>query len=604
MYHWNSYSPTQRTLPILPRSPADPGFLAVSFPGSHRHHIDVRRAAESIGAMTINVESVGEHVDLASWGSIGEPFGTRRTIPLVRRPRRRNADVEPDQLEALLTMKHRADLADMLPPFAAMSLAENGTITAVTDAIGARHLYYTIGDGWAAVSTSPQALAVCADAPVDPEGVAVQSLLGWQVGLRTMFRGVSKLAAGAILTLAHGRVEVARYLADTQLSPLGIDEAVREAAALLRDYLRAYLDDHPDATLQLTGGQDSRLLLSAIPPERRKGLKVMTLSVPGSEDVAIAADLAQRYGMIHRVVGLDGLKAIGPHEAHGLCVSAARRLGSMADPLALAALTFAEARFEQGPRLSGLGGEVARGFYYVDPMLPIPVTKRGTSLLASWRMFANEAVEREALEPDFATWARAFTVDEIFGILRATGLPFWPATDEFYLGQRMQRWAGVTDTAVCFDREVANPMLDRRFLELARALPPQAKGGSKFLSRLQMELDQGLAMLPLDGRPPPYVFATRSLANTASQTMMVGRKAVNKALQRISRKRKPPAGGRVLATRVVEHWRQEPETLSAVRDLGIFRPQWWQDVLSGTLEPQPGTVAFTLNLLAAADRPQ
>lgn len=147
-------------------------------------------------------------------------------------------------------------------------------------------------------------------------------------------------------------------------------------------------------------------------------------------------------------------------------------------------------------------------------------------------------------------------------------------------------------------------MLDRRFLGLARALPPQAKRSSKFLSRLQMELDRDLGLLPLDGRPPPCVFATRSLANTASHTTMVGRKVVNKVLQRVSRTHKPPAGGRLLASRVVQYWRQEPDTLSAVRDLGIFRPRWWQDVLSGTIEPEPGTVAFTLNLLGAADRPQ
>ena len=45
-----------------------------------------------------------------------------------------------------------------------------------------------------------------------------------------------------------------------------LDDAVAQAAAVLRDLARTrLLDDHPDAVLQLTGGMDSRLLLSAIP---------------------------------------------------------------------------------------------------------------------------------------------------------------------------------------------------------------------------------------------------------------------------------------------------------------------------------------------------
>ena len=45
-----------------------------------------------------------------------------------------------------------------------------------------------------------------------------------------------------------------------------------------------YLEDHPDAELQLTGGLDSRILLAAIPPSMRRNSRVMTLTVPDSED--------------------------------------------------------------------------------------------------------------------------------------------------------------------------------------------------------------------------------------------------------------------------------------------------------------------------------
>ena len=319
-----------------------------------------------------------------------------------------------------------------------------------------------------------------------------------------------------------------------------------ECWTILRQFMAAYLDDHPEAVLQLTGGQDSRILLSAIPPQRRRGLKVMTLGVAGSADVAIAAGIAERYSMVHQVESLGGLEGLTPDEAFRLCVQASQRLECMADPLAFAALSWAESKFDQEPRLSGLGGEVARGFYYFGPMRDASVSRRRVAQLANWRLFANEAVSSEALAPGFAAWSREFTLGEVLGTISGTGLDWFSATDEFDLEQRMQRWAGVTDTAVCFDREVTNPMLDNRFLDIARGLPSRCKRGARFLGQLQVELDEQLANLPLDGRPPPSAYAYGGLANSARLASTSIGKAARKARQRLSRENRPPAGGEVL----------------------------------------------------------
>ena len=72
----------------------------------------------------------------------------------------------------------------------------------------------------------------------------------------------------------------------------------------------------------------------------------------------------------------------------------------MADPLAHAALAMAEARAQPGVRISGLGGEVARGFYYFGRPRTTPVTRQRVERLARWRMFTNESVPADALDPD------------------------------------------------------------------------------------------------------------------------------------------------------------------------------------------------------------
>ena len=177
------------------------------------------------------------------------------------------------------------------------------------------------------------------------------------------------------------------------------------------------------------------------------------------------------------------------------------------------------------------------------------------------------------------------------------------ATDDLYLTHRMQRWGGVTETAVCLDREVVNPMLDDRFISIATALDPLDKRNSRFLSRLQLELDAELGAVPLDGRPPPAAYAHRSMKNSAQQTASTLQKARRKVQQRLRRETRPPAGGEVLASKVLAHWRDNPATLEPLGSLGVFRATWLEALVTGEETPPSSAVALVVNLMGAVDRP-
>lgn len=575
-----------------------PGFLAVCARPDSSCPVDPGAVAARLGVERPTVVS-GPGLELVSWG-LGAPNPTIACPLLLSRGIRRHDTVLSAEDVGGLLASDRAGLIEILPPFAALGRTDDATLVAVADALGFRHLYYHQNAGWAALSTSARAIAACADNGLNRDAIAIQSLLGWQLGQRTMFSGVSKLAPGAVATLTGGSVNVTDAAAGRPPRLRSLDEAVIEAAHFLRTYMASYLADHPDPLLQLTGGQDSRILLSAIPAERRRGLRVMTLGMPGTDDVDIAARIAQRYAMPHRVRSFAGIENLRCEDAYALSIRAAARLECAADPLAFASLAHAEAGFDQGPRICGLGGEVARGFYYVGPAWPGRVTRRRTAQLASWRMFANDAVDIKALEPAFAGPARELAIEEVFGFLAATGRDWFSATDDFYLTQRMQRWAGVTDTAVCFDREVTNPMLDDRFLDIAKNLSPADKRDSLFLARLQVELDHDLAAMPLDGRPAPVVFAEKSLRNAAHKATTDLTKFSRKAVQRIRRAHRPPAGADVLTAKIVEHLRRSPTLLDPVRTIGVFKEGWIDGVLGGRIEPGPGDVALLLNLRVAS----
>ena len=570
------------------------GFAALTLSG------DGPTLADLLSRAGVNEPRVvdGEGVAVATWGLL-EGQGSEGAFLLSSGPRRHERDLSPHDVRELL-LGGGEGLREVLPTFAAATWDDASRVVAATDFLGFRQLFSSTRPHGAMVSTSSRAVAEFVGRRPDCDALAVQSLLGWQLGTRTLFEDVRTMGAGARVALARGRVEsAAPPPLEGGPARLGLDEAVRRAAEMLRLFVGSYVEDHPEAVLQLTGGQDSRLLLSAVPRERRRGLRVMTLGRPGDPDVEIAGALAARFGMEHELLSVDGIDRLEPAHAAALCLAAARRLDFVSDPVAYAALATAEQDAHPAPRISGLGGEVARGFYYLGIPTRAGVSARRAHRLASWRMFVNEAVASEALEPEFVTWARQVGLDAVEHALSEGGRPWMEATDHLYLGHRMQRWGGATETAVCVEREVVNPMLDDRFIDLANALAPGDKRGSRFLSRLQIALDPELAQVPLEGRPPPAAFASRSLSNSARLGWATGSKLQRKAVQRLRHRNRPPAGGDLLAAKVVAHWRQDPAELRPVESLGVVRSAWLDQLVAGEVQAPAATVAFLVNLAAA-----
>ena len=564
-----------------------PGFVAVSY-GPAATPLDLAAVATRAGIPAPQIETVGS-LALISWGMpslVLQPGAILGTLS-----RRGNHDKTVAEIETYFDGPDDLWLRDMLPPFAA-ARRQGSALSLAVDMMGYRQVYQATAAGIAAIGTTARVVADIIGARPNREALAIQSMLGWQIGRRTLFEDVDAVDPGTVCTVENGSITT-RTLPDTYDRQTDLDAAVRSAADVLGGYLESYLDEHPEAVLQLTGGQDSRILLSAVPKARRPGLRSATLAVPGNEDTEIAARLSAREGLHHTVVTLRGLDELNPEDAHDICLRAAVRLDGMADPLALASLTFAEQSFPQGDRISGIGGECARGFYYFGP-LDLRVTPRRVHRLAGWRMFANESVGQGVLDPDFMAFASDFAHADVYRTMSGhRGMR--EAGDEFYYQQRMRRWGGLTDTAVCYDRAVANPMLDRQFLDIARGMPPSFKSGSRFLAQLQMVLDPGLGSIPMDERPAPSAYASRSVGNMVVRTRTVAQKGFNKVRQRVAHSGKPPAGGTTLTAKVVSQWRSR-DALQGIEDLGVVRPEWLQAIRSGAVEPSATEAAMLVNL--------
>jgi asparagine synthase (glutamine-hydrolysing) len=578
-------------------------FLAVSVtPGAaDRLRHPVPAALSCLADDDSSVERVDEAGDgwLAFAGRddrdlLGESF----TVRLSRLARTRDGDLGTAELPALIAAG--TGLTGLLPPFAAACRDRPGApVTVANDWLGYRQLFWWRGDGAAAVSTSARALAVLAGGTLDRAGLGAQAMIGWQIGDRTIFEGVRSFPPATIATLAGGELKLRQYAPPvSQDGPApALDDAVAEMAEILVGWQTSCLESHPEAVLQLTGGHDSRILLGAIPEKLRTGLRTLTLGDPTSPDVVIAARLSQRYGMHHQVRRLDQDHP-APAEAHELSLAAARALECLASPMALAPLLLTERHLDQGYRLSGLGGEVARGFYYAGQPSGAQTSPRLVNRLAHWRIVANEAVEDAALEPSFRGATHEGTMSALVDVF-APG-DWLRATDEFYLYQRMHRWSAAHGSAAAVRRDTVNPMFDRRFIELALAVAPAGKRDSLLLGRLMSRLDPELARIPLDSGLVPARLGRRDLATRVSLAAVTARQVSRKVRQRLGNARNPQLGAAGMAELVVAHWRAQPSACAPLRELAVLDEEWLDGLLAGRRTAAPTTVAFLVNLLAAA----
>lgn len=575
-----------------------PGVLAVTSRGAGEPPSDVRRAVARAGLEPLR--PVGG-AWLTSWGHDPQLPTAERPLLLSGRARRDGALVSNGRVAQLLRDGDVVELGRFLPPFAAVGVTAEGLRIAI-DRMGFRQVFVCRGPSWDAVSTSARLLARILQQGWDDEAVLLQSQLGWQLAERTLYSGVTKLAADESVLLSESDMRVDKHTGEpVDPGSTSLDDAVDHASASLRQTMNQYLDDAGDPLLQLTGGMDSRLVLSAIPAGRRPGMRAMTLDVPGSGDAAVARAIADHSRLEHRVVSLDGLEAVPAQEWFERVRATAEAHDGMLNPIAKAATDWAEERLDQENRISGMGGEVARGFYYTGLVRPLPVTRRRSERLARWRMLANEAVAVETLHLQHRPSAPTVALDAIHAALVAAGDEWFTATDDLYYRHRMARWAGLAESVASTRRPLMNPMLDPRFIRVARNLSPRDKNHAQFLGRLQLRLDPELGSLPLEGRPPPEAFAFPGVTGRARQMVTRSRLAARKVRQRAVRGRRPPAGGVIVAAGVIDHLRGHAAIVDPLRDSGWFDERWLADMLHGTALPHPNTVAFLMNVLVALD---
>lgn len=189
----------------------------------------------------------------------------------------------------------------------AIAIDDGERTTLASDQVGSRPLYYARrGDRLLHAHNVRDLLSRLERHPAqDPRGVADFVQLGFPLGERTFFEGISLVPAATTLVFERG-VEVSRHTwwgFDYQAAPEGPRTLDQWVEALSETFLRAFAEMNPEPgpfTVPLSGGMDSRALLAALHALGKTAV-AYTIGDPGCLEVPIAREVARRLATPHDV---------------------------------------------------------------------------------------------------------------------------------------------------------------------------------------------------------------------------------------------------------------------------------------------------------------
>ena len=169
-----------------------------------------------------------------------------------------------------------------------------------------RNVYYAAHDG--ALLFAPEAKAILQDGTfkreLDVEALAMSLAYGEFWDDRTLFQQMHFLPPASILTYSKGQLSRTRYWDLCYQPDYGLSEAavVEQLVEATRRAVAIRMKDRLRYGMSLSGGLDSRVVLAAIEPQKRRGVITYTYGPLDCDEVRIAEKVAKKCGTAHRSI--------------------------------------------------------------------------------------------------------------------------------------------------------------------------------------------------------------------------------------------------------------------------------------------------------------
>ena len=391
-----------------------------------------------------------------------------------------------------------------------------GTVEPMLDVFGMAKVFRARSGDAFVISNSVEAVRLLTGATeLDPVGVASMLGMGWAAGGRTLLRDI-ELLEGPVTPASV----TPRHVAKTKTA--------RDVAEALTELARAAGAIDP-LTCGLTAGRDTRVLLALA---LAAGLDVdyYTSGHDDDIDVVIARDLAETFGLRHRLI----TPAVPDDWAAATSAFSSQTDGLASFWIVADWVEHQGAGGLVGLKLWGPGGEIGRAGN-IGLSIPFGATTPGlrSSVEVQRRILHRKVVDFGGLMTGESTATARAHLDRFIADRLDEGWRPREVSEAYYGFERVRYWAsaGVRRASVATD--LWSPFVSRDFIEYCWSLTPQERSVEAPHWRLLTELDPRL-------RDHRFEYPWRA-QRPHRAALMVGRDVARVAARRVLRRSGGPA---------------------------------------------------------------
>lgn len=371
----------------------------------------------------------------------------------------------------------------------------------VADRCGSLHVYWRKWAGGHAVSLSSAVLAMLGDTRFDPVGVHEFVAAGILYEDRSLWQGVRKLGPATVLSFDRAGARMQSYWQFSELQPesLPLDAAIEQTQHALVAVLKALPGADRPLVSDLTGGYDSRFLLSGLLAAQRPF--ATTVSGPADHpDAAVAARIAKELGLRHGRIASPSLPDPEAFDA------AVRMTDGEFDAFDYARILAIHRRLSASYAMSlnGSFGELARGYWW-ELLWPRLAQRRPLDVaMVARKRFAAVPYDKSVFAPAAQlNLAEHMTAVAGRAIAPLTGFPNTAQMDCVYYSLRMQRWQGRIASSTQQLWPAFSPIAFAEVLEPILAAKAATRFRSLFVRASLARFAPRLAEIPLEHGYPP-----------------------------------------------------------------------------------------------------
>lgn len=365
-----------------------------------------------------------------------------------------------------------------------------------TDPLGMEQVYYAqSADTWVFSNNATAVARTLGLSAFDPLGVSLALSLDWAGGDRTLIEGVRVLSGGQIWRFSGPEPPAVQTYFSIREAAKGptVGPALSQELYEFERMLSRLHKDFGNLLCPLTGGRDSRVV-AAILHHARASAHYFTSGSKGSPDIAIAEQIADALMLPHDVV------SVSDEEVVSLWDVLTRRLIEHTDGM-VSLWQVADVYYHrpqvQHLRLtvSGVGGEIARGFFSDAQFNSSGSTPETTcDYLSRTILYQGNLVC-----PDVIAMAKQYISSFVSDCYQA-GVMCVNIPDVFYAEERVRRWGGsnARKNAVLGDR--FSIFCTRPFVTLAFRSTPDLRLSETLHRTILAEFAPVLLEIPFDDR--------------------------------------------------------------------------------------------------------